>query len=128
MCSGRRHHGSTHAGARCSGRRRRRARAGPCGTQRDAAAHLEQEHIHHWGGRRDEAARAQRAGSGGRDESGAGRHHHAGSVGAGRVAVPLDLVEPLLELLPQLVAADEKVVAAVSEGTSVQEAFKQHRR
>jgi regulator of RNase E activity RraA len=46
----------------------------------------------------------------------------------GAVAVPLHLVEPLLELLPQLVAADEKVVAAVSEGTSVQEAFKQHRR
>jgi regulator of RNase E activity RraA len=46
----------------------------------------------------------------------------------GAVAVPLHLVEPLLELLPQLVAADEKVVAAVSEGASVQEAFKQHRR
>jgi hypothetical protein len=36
-----------------------RARARPVvRTQRDGAAHLEQEHIHHWGGRRDEAARA----------------------------------------------------------------------
>jgi regulator of RNase E activity RraA len=46
----------------------------------------------------------------------------------GAVAVPLGLVEALLELLPQLVAADEKVAAAVSEGTSVQEAFRQHRQ
>ena len=35
--------------------------------------------------------------------------------------------EQLLELLPKLVVADEKVIADVEAGVSVQEAFKRHR-
>ncbi|KAF3006500.1 hypothetical protein E8E13_004701 [Curvularia kusanoi] len=45
----------------------------------------------------------------------------------GVVAVPQDRVEELLELLPKLVSADEKVIADVEAGISVQEAFKRHR-
>ncbi|KAF2130347.1 DlpA domain-containing protein [Dothidotthia symphoricarpi CBS 119687] len=45
----------------------------------------------------------------------------------GVVAVPQDKVEELLELLPKLVGADEKVIADVEQGVSVQEAFKHHR-
>jgi regulator of RNase E activity RraA len=43
------------------------------------------------------------------------------------VAVPQNKVEELLELLPKLVGADEKVIADVEAGVSVQEAFKRHR-
>ena len=45
----------------------------------------------------------------------------------GVVAVPQGKVEELLELLPKLVGADEKVTADVEAGVSVQEAFKKHR-
>jgi regulator of RNase E activity RraA len=45
----------------------------------------------------------------------------------GVVAVPLGKVEELLELLPKLVGADEKVIKDVEAGVSVEEAFKRHR-
>ena len=45
----------------------------------------------------------------------------------GVVAVPQGKVEELLELLPKLVGADEKVIADVEQGVSVQEAFAKHR-
>ena len=45
----------------------------------------------------------------------------------GVVAVPQGKVEELLELLPKLVEADEKVVADVGSGVSVEEAFRRHR-
>lgn len=46
----------------------------------------------------------------------------------GVVAVPQGKVAALLELLPALVDADERVVADVEQGASVQEAFRRHRR
>jgi regulator of RNase E activity RraA len=45
----------------------------------------------------------------------------------GVVAVPKGKVDELLELLPKLVAADEKVIEDVEAGVSVQEAFEKHR-
>ncbi|KAH8730961.1 DlpA domain-containing protein [Phaeosphaeriaceae sp. PMI808] len=45
----------------------------------------------------------------------------------GVVAVPQGKIEELLELLPKLVNADEKVIEEVESGISVQEAFKRHR-
>ena len=45
----------------------------------------------------------------------------------GVVAVPQAKVDELLELLPKLVEADEKVTADVGNGVSVEEAFKRHR-
>jgi len=45
----------------------------------------------------------------------------------GVVVVPLNKVEELLELLPKLVGADEKVAADVEQGVSVKEAFQRHR-
>lgn len=45
----------------------------------------------------------------------------------GVVAVPRGKVEELLDLLPKLVGADERVIADVEAGFSVQEAFKKHR-
>ncbi|CAN9170291.1 unnamed protein product [Alternaria alternata] len=45
----------------------------------------------------------------------------------GVVAVPQGKVEELLELLPKLVEADERVVADVGSGLSVEEAFRRHR-
>jgi regulator of RNase E activity RraA len=45
----------------------------------------------------------------------------------GVVAVPHGMVDKLLELLPKLVGADEKVMEDVEAGVSVQEAFKKHR-
>lgn len=45
----------------------------------------------------------------------------------GVVAVPHGKVDELLELLPKLVGADEKVIADVEAGSTVQEAFKRHR-
>jgi len=43
------------------------------------------------------------------------------------VSIPRDRVDEVLELLPKLVAADEKVIEDVGDGISVQEAFKRHR-
>ena len=45
----------------------------------------------------------------------------------GVVAVPQGKVNEVLELLPKLVAADEKVIKDVEDGVSVKEAFKRHR-
>jgi len=45
----------------------------------------------------------------------------------GIVAVPQDRVDEVLELLPKLVGADEKVIEDVEKGVSVKEAFKRHR-
>jgi regulator of RNase E activity RraA len=45
----------------------------------------------------------------------------------GVVAVPQGKVEELLELLPKLVGADEKVIADVEQGVSVEKAFQRHR-
>jgi regulator of RNase E activity RraA len=45
----------------------------------------------------------------------------------GVVAVPQGKVDELLALLPKLVEADEKVIADVERGVSVEEAFKEHR-
>ncbi|EFQ94626.1 hypothetical protein PTT_07629 [Pyrenophora teres f. teres 0-1] len=45
----------------------------------------------------------------------------------GIVAVPHGKVDELLELLPKLVEADEKVTADVGRGVSVEEAFRRHR-
>ena len=45
----------------------------------------------------------------------------------GVVAVPQSKVDELLELLPNLVGADEKVIVDVKAGISVQEAFRRHR-
>ncbi|KAF1829526.1 DlpA domain-containing protein [Decorospora gaudefroyi] len=45
----------------------------------------------------------------------------------GVVAVPQAKVEALLELLPKLVQADEKVMTDVQQGVSVEEAFRRHR-
>lgn len=45
----------------------------------------------------------------------------------GVVVIPQDLVEQVIELMPQLVEADDKVKADVEAGSSVQEAFRKHR-
>lgn len=45
----------------------------------------------------------------------------------GVVAVPRGKVDELLAILPKLVDADEKVIADVEAGSSVQEAFKKYR-
>ncbi|KAF3481369.1 DlpA domain-containing protein [Arthroderma uncinatum] len=45
----------------------------------------------------------------------------------GVVVIPLGLVNDVLELMPKLVAADEKVKTDVSNGSTVFEAFKKHR-
>ena len=45
----------------------------------------------------------------------------------GVVAIPGHLVGKLLEILPQLTMADDRVKADVQEGVSVGEAFKNHR-
>jgi hypothetical protein len=49
------------------------------------------------------------------------------SVSKAIVCIPLKLLSRVLEILPKLVAADEKVMKDVEEGVSVQEAFKRHR-
>jgi regulator of RNase E activity RraA len=46
---------------------------------------------------------------------------------SGIVVIPKLKLEQVLELLPRLVEADDKVKKAVSEGMSVQEAFKEFR-
>ncbi|KAI4647180.1 uncharacterized protein J4E79_010331 [Alternaria viburni] len=45
----------------------------------------------------------------------------------GVVAVPRGKVDELLDLLPKLIEADERVIADVGSGVSVEEAFKRHR-
>jgi len=45
----------------------------------------------------------------------------------GVVAIPKDRVEEVIELIPKIVAADDKVKEDVSKGMLVQEAFKKHR-
>jgi hypothetical protein len=43
------------------------------------------------------------------------------------VCIPAKLMDQVLELLPKLVSADEKVMKDVEDGVSVTEAFKLHR-
>jgi regulator of RNase E activity RraA len=45
----------------------------------------------------------------------------------GAVCIPRKLVDRVLEMLPKLVAADERVMKEVEQGMTVQEAFKLHR-
>jgi regulator of RNase E activity RraA len=45
----------------------------------------------------------------------------------GVVAVPQSKVDEVLQLLPKLVGADEKVISDVKNGRQVDEAFKEHR-
>lgn len=45
----------------------------------------------------------------------------------GVVVIPQDKVDQVLELLPKLTAADDKVKEDVLNGTSVYDAFKTHR-
>ncbi|OLN85204.1 4-hydroxy-4-methyl-2-oxoglutarate aldolase [Colletotrichum chlorophyti] len=45
----------------------------------------------------------------------------------GVVAIPKDKIDAILELLPRLTAADDKVKEDVLKGTSVHDAFKAHR-
>lgn len=46
----------------------------------------------------------------------------------GVVIIPQSKLEQVLELLPRLVGADDKVKEAVMNGMSVQQAFKEYRR
>lgn len=43
------------------------------------------------------------------------------------VAIPAAMLDQVLELMPQLVAADEKVIKDVEAGMEVKEAFAKHR-
>jgi len=45
----------------------------------------------------------------------------------GVVSIPQSKLDAVLELLPRLVAADEKVIADVEKGVTVADAFKKHR-
>lgn len=45
----------------------------------------------------------------------------------GVVVIPHDLVDQVIDLIPMLVAADEKVKADVESGSAVATAFKKHR-
>lgn len=45
----------------------------------------------------------------------------------GVIALPSDLAEKVLELIPGIVGADEKAAEAIRGGMSVQEAFKTFR-
>jgi regulator of RNase E activity RraA len=45
----------------------------------------------------------------------------------GVVIIPKDKVTKVIEMLPGLVAADDRVKEDVGKGMSVQEAFKKHR-
>lgn len=45
----------------------------------------------------------------------------------GVVVIPRDRLEEVIELIPKIVAADDKVKEDVANGTLVQEAFKKHR-
>ncbi len=46
----------------------------------------------------------------------------------GVVVIPQNLLDAVLELLPKLVGADDRVKEDVKRGVSVQEAFARHRR
>ena len=43
------------------------------------------------------------------------------------MAIPKEKVEEVLEMLPRLVEADERVIEDVKRGVSVSEAFRRHR-
>jgi len=45
----------------------------------------------------------------------------------GVVIIPKDQLDAVIELLPKLTQADDKVKAEVAEGLSVKEAFAKHR-
>lgn len=45
----------------------------------------------------------------------------------GVVVIPAALVEKVLEIIPAMITADEKVAAAIKDGMPVLEAFKQFR-
>lgn len=45
----------------------------------------------------------------------------------GVVAIPQDLVDSVLEVLPRLVEADDRVKEDLKTGVSVKEAFAKHR-
>lgn len=45
----------------------------------------------------------------------------------GAVCIPADLVSKVLEILPPIVAADEKVLKEVEEGGDVGTAFRKYR-
>ena len=45
----------------------------------------------------------------------------------GVVAIPADLVDRVLEILPRMVQADDKVISEVENGGTVAEAFSRHR-
>jgi hypothetical protein len=45
----------------------------------------------------------------------------------GVVAIPRDLLEPVLELMPKLISMDDQAKEAVSQGMAVAEAFKTFR-
>jgi regulator of RNase E activity RraA len=45
----------------------------------------------------------------------------------GVVAIPQDKVAEVIDLLPKLVSADDRVKEDVDQGVSVNEAFKRHR-
>jgi hypothetical protein len=45
----------------------------------------------------------------------------------GAVCIPADLVSKVLEILPQIVVADEKVLKEVETGETVGAAFKKYR-
>jgi hypothetical protein len=49
------------------------------------------------------------------------------SAERGAVCIPRNLLDRVLEMVPKLVAADEKVVEEVEAGSTVAEAFKKHR-
>ena len=49
------------------------------------------------------------------------------SAERGAVCIPRVILKEVLELVPKLVAADEKVVEDVEGGSTVAEAFKKHR-
>lgn len=46
----------------------------------------------------------------------------------GVVAIPQDLLDAVLDYLPRLVEADDRVKEDVQKGFSVQEAFAKHRK
>jgi hypothetical protein len=45
----------------------------------------------------------------------------------GVIAIPIEHLASVIELLPLLVEADERVKEDVSQGVTVQDAFKKHR-
>jgi regulator of RNase E activity RraA len=45
----------------------------------------------------------------------------------GVIVIPLEKVDQVIEMLPRLMKADDKVKEDVAKGMTVQEAFKKHR-